>query len=65
LDRENLRVESRQILFEVPDGIDTGALRRFSVGADGRFLMLRERREVQGFVLIQNWYEELKRLVPN
>ena len=46
--------------------------RTFDVVADGRFLMffpqwknlLRRRRGTPGIMVVQNWSEELKRLVP-
>ena len=43
--------------------------RQYHVGPDGRFLMLKETSGGDGenptqIVLVQNWFEELKRLVP-
>lgn len=41
--------------------------RTYDVSPDGeRFLMIKAGagRDVEGFVLVQNWHEELKRLVP-
>jgi hypothetical protein len=57
-----------RVLFEGPFRIE-GPLRGYDVTPDGqRFLMVREvpqqRVRVSQMVLVQNWLEELKRLVP-
>jgi Tol biopolymer transport system component len=57
-----------RVLFEGPFRID-GPFRGYDVTPDGqRFLMVREvpqqRARVSQMVLVQNWLEELKRLVP-
>ena len=48
-----------------------GGLRQYHVGPDGRFLMLKasdastdDDQPLTQVVLVQNWFEELKRLVP-
>ena len=42
-----------------------GLGRNFDVGLDGRFLMIKEELgQADEVVLILNWIEELKRLVP-
>ena len=50
-------------------GADTGNVsRHYDVSADGRrFLMLKEsdgQKEVPNLIVVQHWFEELKRLVP-
>jgi hypothetical protein len=55
-------------LFEGPFRVD-GPFRGYDVTPDGqRFLMVREvpqpTARVAQMVLVQNWFEELKRLVP-
>jgi len=57
-----------RVLFEGPFRID-GPFRGYDVTPDGqRFLMVREVQQpparVSQMVLVQNWFEELKRLVP-
>jgi hypothetical protein len=57
-----------RVLFEGPFRID-GPSRGYDVTPDGqRFLMVREVAQQPGrvsqMVLVQNWLEELKRLVP-
>ena len=57
-----------RVLFEGPFRID-GPFRGYDVTPDGqRFLMVREVPQQPGpvsqMVLVQNWIEELKRLVP-
>ncbi len=47
-----------------------GGVRQYHVGPDGRFLMMRDATQTTDnenltqVVLVQNWFEELKRLVP-
>ena len=47
-------------------GINVG--RQYDVSVDGRrFLMLKEsdsQKDVPNLIVVQNWFEELKRLVP-
>jgi hypothetical protein len=60
-----------QILFElaVPPGV---AGRGYDIAPDGRFLMIRREDAEAGdsaaaasnLIVVQNWFEELKRLVP-
>ena len=59
-----------EVLFAAPyRGPATNRARPWDVAPDGRFLMLRERdtsspdEEPTQVVLVQNWFEELKRLV--
>ena len=61
-------VGTPRVLFEGPFRID-GPHRGYDVTPDGqRFLMVREVPQqpasVSQIVLVQNWLEELKRLVP-
>ena len=56
-------------LFEKPEYTQSGATRSYDLSLDGRrFLMVKwEQRKptpVTEMVLVQNWFEELKRLVP-
>ena len=62
-----LRFEAPQTLFEIPYSLPVGS-HTYDVGPDGRFLMIKPlveeglaRREL---ILVQNWFEELERLVP-
>ncbi len=47
-----------------------GGVRQYHVGPDGRFLMMRDATQptdnenLTQVVLVQNWFEELRRLVP-
>jgi len=62
--RPTFRVIDRHPLFPLPAEYAVPGDRPFAdIGPDGRFLMMRGRTE-QGFVLVQNFFEELKRLVP-
>jgi Tol biopolymer transport system component len=48
-------------------GSSVASGRRYDVGADGRFLMIKQaKRDSSGpsLVVVQNWFEELNRLVP-
>ncbi len=62
--------ESPVQLFPGPYVIEGNAeLPSFDVAPDGRFLMLKDtvpdaRSDPQQIILVQNWHEELKRLVP-
>ena len=59
-----------QVLFDFPMVAPAGGSRRYDVAPDGRFLIIRgDQPEAGGgtvtqIVLVQNWFEELKRLVP-
>jgi serine/threonine-protein kinase len=55
-----------QLVFEVPDFIDTSGI-SYDISSDGQLLYTMKRAEatIDGRIhLISNWYEELKRLVP-
>ena len=63
-----LRFEAPKTLFESPYSHNLFQSPTYDVGPDGRFLMIKpftgeglERREL---ILVQNWFEELERLVP-
>jgi hypothetical protein len=61
-------VGAARVLFEGPFRTD-GPFRGYDVTPDGqRFLMVREIEQpsmrVSSMVLVQNWQEEVKRLVP-
>ena len=61
-----------EVLFEAPylfTSVGLFRTRPWDVAQDGRFLMVKERASEDGtgaphIVLVQNWFEELKRLVP-
>ena len=54
-----------QLLFDGPDYATTGlGGLQLSSHRDGRFLMRRESAVIQEFAVVENWFEELKRLVP-
>ena len=56
-----------RLLFETPYADNDNGVASYDVSLDGqRFLMVREDRAEQDrpFVLVQNWFEELTRLVP-
>jgi hypothetical protein len=36
----------------------------YDVSVDGQFLMVRRGDDASGYVVVDNWFEELKRLVP-
>lgn len=64
----SLEVASRQELFEIsPDyvGFVSNGPPLAEVAHDGRFLMMRRAQGRAQFVLIQNWFEELKQRVPH
>jgi eukaryotic-like serine/threonine-protein kinase len=53
-------------LFQLgPEYLVDPVVRIAQVANDGRFLMMRTRSGLSNLVLIENWFEELKRLVPN
>ena len=59
-----------QVLFELPMLVATAGNRPYDIAPDGRFLIIRSgQADVPGgtasnIILVQNWFEELKRLVP-
>ncbi len=71
-DGDQIRVDARRELFP-DDGYRQAGSRQFDHGADGRLLMLKANDAPVGsgtgdtltqVVLVQNWFEELKLLVP-
>ena len=60
-------VSSRRILFSSQDIARNVNLRTYSLSPDGdRFVMVRLRAGTSGeLVIVHNFFEELKRLVPN
>jgi serine/threonine-protein kinase len=57
-----------QVLFEFPIFVGGGA-RPYDIAPDGRFIIIRNAQEdangpAPSLILVQNWFEELKRLVP-
>ncbi len=58
------------VLFDFPMLPILGGNRPYDIGPDGRFLVIRNgQAEAAGgtapqIVLVQNWFEELKRLMP-
>jgi eukaryotic-like serine/threonine-protein kinase len=61
-----LRVGTPRVLFEGGFRFDPGSGRSFDVGPDGRFLMIEanDTATSASMVVVQNWFEELKRLAP-
>ena len=63
-----LRFESPRMLFESPYFHVVGNAPTYDVGPDGRFLMIKpftdEALSGREVILVQNWFEELERLVP-
>jgi len=58
-----------RLLFEQPGYGFSGPLRSYDLSKDGqRFLMVKMQQRkptpVTELILVQNWFEELKRLVP-
>jgi len=58
-----------RLLFKNPSAGDSGAgYRTYDISSDGRFLMVKSEPQkpqpLTEMVLVQNWFEELKRLVP-
>lgn len=57
-----------RLLFELPFSFFLNPIRAYDVTADGRFLMIRIEEPFQEvpaqMILVQNWFDELKRRVP-
>ena len=59
-----------QVLFESAALAVGGGSRPYDIAPDGRFLIIRSGQADAGggpasnLILVQNWFEELKRLVP-
>ena len=59
-----------QVLFEFAMLLSGGGDRPYDIAPDGRFLIIRSGQAEAGggaasnLILVQNWTEELKRLVP-
>ena len=65
LDIQNLRLGTPQRLFTLPKGVAFSLGGRQNVSPDDqRFLMLEPAQPSSQLNLVQNWFEELKRLVP-
>ncbi len=64
----DFRFEPPETLFELPYSQDNRASPTYDVGPDGRFIMAKPlgggESERSDLVIILNWFEELKRLVP-
>jgi len=57
------------MLFEYPMLAQSRGNRPYDIAPDGRFVIIRGETEngagpAQNLVFVQNWFEELKRLVP-
>ena len=68
-DGYGLHAGKPRLLFEQPGYSTWGTLRCWDISRDGqRFLMVkldeRKSQPVTELILVQNWFEELKRLVP-
>ena len=62
-------VSKPRLLFELPDFLRTFPFRSFDLTRDEkRFLMFKrvvsKRQTATEMILVQNWFEELNRLVP-
>ena len=59
-----------QVLFEFAMSPPIGGARPYDIAPDGRFLIIRSGQAETGrgtapnLIVVQNWFEELKRLVP-
>ena len=59
-----------QVLFEAAMIVPPVGSRMYDLAPDGRFIVIRRAEEETGsgtapsLILVQNWFEELKRLVP-
>ena len=58
-----IEVSPPELLFDGPYTLDLSGHQRYDVAPDGRFLMV-ENSEDFRVVLVENFFEELKRLVP-
>ena len=64
---QTLSVGRPQLLFEFPMLRPSTGNRPYDVTPDGRFVMIRTgsgEDSSSNMILVQNWFEELKRLVP-
>jgi hypothetical protein len=58
------------VLFEFAMGAPVGGSRRYDVAPDGGFFIIRSAQAdgrdgtALNIIVVQNWFEELKRLVP-
>ena len=66
-----VRIGAPTAVFQGTYFAQPGGVRQHHIAPDGRFLMLRDARSgvvdeqvITQVVLVQNWHEELKRLVP-
>lgn len=69
LNNTNFSVGKPRLLFEKRRSVTSGVVRGYDISLDDqRFLMVkneeRKPRPVTELILIQNWFEELKRLAP-
>ena len=59
-----------QALFEYPMLLQSAGNRPYDIGLDGRFVIINDGQAElgaapsQNLVIVQNWFDELKRLVP-
>ena len=59
-----------QVLFELPMLASGFGIRAYDIAPDGRFMVIRRAEAEAGagtapqLVVVQHWFEELKRLVP-
>ena len=53
------------MLFEGAFHLHSNGDQSYDVAADGRFLMIQEEPSDEQLVVVTNFFEELKRLVPN
>ena len=64
-----LEAKSPRVLFDVAMAPIVAGDQSYDVASDGRFVVIRNEADADGrlaptLVLIQNWSEELKRLLP-
>jgi serine/threonine-protein kinase len=68
IDQRTLSVGNPEALFEGPHAGDVAGSRRYDIASDGRrFLMIKESPETAtppSIIVVENWDQELKRLVP-
>ena len=58
-----------QVLFDIAMPLLRGGDGPYDIGTDGRFLIIRTGQEAvagtaTNLIFVQNWFEELKRMVP-